>query len=64
MLLLCRRTGEAVIIGNDVKVVVLGIKRGQVRIGIEAPRSVTVDREEIYMRRRRDGSPEDQGSCS
>lgn len=57
MLLLSRRAGEAVMIGGGIKVVVLGIKGGQVRIGIEAPKTVTVDREEIYRRKQRQRVP-------
>lgn len=47
MLILTRRIGELVCIGDDVKVTVLGIRGEQVRLGIEAPRSLVVDREEI-----------------
>lgn len=50
MLILTRRAGEAVMIGNDVKITVLGVKGNQVRIGISAPRDVAVHREEIYER--------------
>lgn len=54
MLILTRRTGEAVNIGNDVKLTVLGVKGNQVRIGIDAPRSIPVHREEIYERIKRE----------
>ncbi|MTC48940.1 carbon storage regulator CsrA [Providencia alcalifaciens] len=50
MLILTRRTGETVVIGDDVKVTVLGIKGCQVRIGIEAPKDTSIHREEIYLR--------------
>jgi carbon storage regulator len=50
MLVLTRRCGESVTIGPDIRVVVLGLKSGQVRLGIEAPRAVAVHREEVYAR--------------
>jgi carbon storage regulator len=50
MLVLTRRRGESVTIGPDIRVVVLGVKSGQVRLGIEAPHSVAVHREEVYAR--------------
>ncbi len=52
MLILTRRSGETVHIGDDVVVTVLAVKGNQVRIGINAPRSVAVDREEIFERKR------------
>lgn len=50
MLILTRRAGESLVIGDDVKLTVLGVKGNQVRIGIDAPRSLPVHREEIYLR--------------
>jgi carbon storage regulator len=50
MLVLTRRRGEGVTIGLDIRVVVLGVKGGQVRLGIEAPATVAVHREEVYAR--------------
>jgi carbon storage regulator len=50
MLILTRRVGEKIIIGNDVTCTVLGVKGTQVRVGITAPKNVTVHREEIYER--------------
>jgi carbon storage regulator len=50
MLILTRRAGETLIIGDDVSVTVLGVKGNQVRLGVNAPKDVSVHREEIYQR--------------
>jgi carbon storage regulator len=60
MLILTRRVGEAVVIGEEVTVTVLGVKGNQVRIGVNAPKSVSVHREEIFDRIKN----EQQGSSS
>lgn len=49
MLVLTRKTSESIVIGNDITVTVLEVRGDQVRIGIDAPRSVQVHREEIYQ---------------
>lgn len=54
MLILTRRVGETVVIGNDVTVTILGIKGNQVRLGVYAPREIAVDRQEIYERKKRE----------
>lgn len=50
MLILTRRVGETLMVGDDVTVTVLGVKGNQVRIGVDAPKDVAVHREEIYQR--------------
>ena len=66
MLILTRRVGETVMIGNDVTVTVLGVKGNQVRVGINAPKNVAVHREEIYERIKREqqGEGSDESSES
>ena len=51
MLILSRNEGQTIFIGDDIKITVLGINGKQVRIGIEAPDEVAVDREEIYIKK-------------
>ena len=63
MLILTRRVGESVVIGEDVTVTVLGVKGNQVRIGINAPKTVAVHREEIFERiKNGQGAPERSNS--
>ena len=63
MLILTRRVGETLMVGDDVTVTVLGVKGNQVRIGVNAPKNVAVHREEIYQRiqkeRHHDGDDSD-----
>jgi carbon storage regulator len=61
MLILTRRVGETVNIGNEVTVTVLGVKGDQVRVGINAPKTVAVHREEVFHRIKRERSPEPPG---
>lgn len=64
MLILTRRVGETVMIGDDVTITVLGVKGNQVRVGINAPKSVAVHREEIYERIKREQALGQQGPGS
>ena len=69
MLILTRRVGETLKVGNDVDVTVLGVKGNQIRIGIKAPKNVAVHREEIFDRIQREAelaqrSDQGRGSAS
>ena len=59
MLILTRRIGETLMVGDDVTITVLGVKGNQVRIGVNAPKDVAVHREEIYQRIQKEKSGED-----
>lgn len=61
MLILTRRVGETLMIGDSVSITVLGVKGNQVRIGITAPKDVAVHREEIFQRLHKDESTEKSG---
>ena len=50
MLILTRKVGESVLIGNDISITVLSVRGNQVKLGVEAPKEVSVHREEIYQR--------------
>ena len=62
MLILTRRVGESVVIGDNVTVTVLGVKGNQVRIGVNAPREVAVHREEIFERIQREKKANGNGA--
>ena len=64
MLILTRRIGETLMVGDDVTITVLGVKGNQVRIGVNAPKDVAVHREEIYQRIQKEKTGEDIDSDS
>jgi carbon storage regulator len=64
MLILTRRVGETLMIGNEVTVTVLGVKGNQVRIGVNAPKDVAVHREEIFERIKREEDHDSQPGAS
>ncbi len=63
MLILTRRAGETVMVGNDITITVLGVKGNQVRIGINAPKDVAVHREEIYERIQSEKNAQESGQA-
>jgi carbon storage regulator len=63
MLILTRRVGETLMVGDEVTVTVLGVKGNQVRLGVNAPKEVAVHREEIYQRIKREHDDDEDPSA-
>jgi carbon storage regulator len=63
MLILTRKVGEVIMIGDDIVVKVLGVRSGQVKIGIEAPRELPVHRHEIFERIKSEDAAQGSASC-
>jgi carbon storage regulator len=62
MLILTRRVGETLVIGDEVNVTVLGVRGNQVRLGVNAPKEVAVHREEIYQRIQKENDTDNSSS--
>lgn len=60
MLVLTRRVGETLIIGDNIKLTIVGVKSGQVRVGIDAPKEVQIQREELLLRKQEEKKQEEQ----
>ncbi|RIW39060.1 carbon storage regulator [Bacillus salacetis] len=61
MLILSRKTGEAIQIGNDIEITVLSIKGDQIKLGIDAPKNVEIHRKEIYLSIQQENTEASQG---